>query len=98
MPRHNAFRDGKVHVCDRLCDTCIFKPSQEAIPKERVDGMVAEAIENDSAVICHSTLNTKPKQNAVCRGFYEHHGGASLAIRAAIALDFVKFVPPPSKK
>jgi hypothetical protein len=97
VPRHNAYRNGRVHVCDRLCDTCIFKPSQEAIPKERVDGMVAESIRNDSAIVCHSTLNTKPKKNSVCRGFYENHGGESLSLRAAMAFELIEFVPPPSK-
>jgi hypothetical protein len=59
--------------------------------------MVSDSRDNDSAIICHSTLHTKPKRNAICRGYYEHHGSESASIRAAIAFNVIKFVEPPSK-
>lgn len=90
----NAYRDGKVHVCARLCETCIFKPGTP-IPPSRVQEMVDSSISNDSAIICHSTLNTP--FNAVCRGFHELHGDQTASLRAAKAFDVIKFVEPPSK-
>lgn len=24
--RHNAYRDGRVHVCRQMCATCVFRP------------------------------------------------------------------------
>lgn len=97
MPRHNAYRDGKVHVCERLCETCIFKAGTP-IPPERVQQMVDDSREQGTGIICHSTLNTKPQRNAICRGYYERHGNESTAVRAAVAFDVIKFVEVPTKR
>ena len=87
----NAYRDGKVHVCRRLCDTCIFKPEfREIIGEERVSQMISESTEKQSAIICHSTLSG---DNAVCRGFYEKHPTAPLAMAGKLGL-LVEVEPP----
>ena len=56
----------------------------------RVDGMVAAAEKNDSAIICHSTLGG---DNAVCRGFYENH--STYPLRLARVMGVVEEVEPP---
>lgn len=73
--RHfNVFRDDKIHVCAKLCDTCIFKPDSPL----RDVSIIAEAVKDNTAVICHSTLD-KPNQS-VCRGFFEKHHTLPLAL------------------
>lgn len=86
----NTYRDGFVHVCDRMCDTCIFRPGNRMMLDDgRVDGMVDEANANGSAIICHSTLYG---DNAVCRGFFELHKTPILQV--AERLGVLKFVSP----
>ena len=71
MAEHDAFRNGKVHVCEEMCPTCIFRPGNlmQLMPG-RVEDMIAEAIKGESAIICHSTLDG---DNVVCRGFFDKH-------------------------
>lgn len=77
----DAYRNGKVHVCSRECDTCIFRPGNlMQLRSGRVREMVNGALDNDSAIICHSTLHGP---NAVCRGFYDRYAAGSLPLRLA---------------
>jgi hypothetical protein len=80
---YNAFRNGKIHVCARMCSTCIFRPHPEDL-RTRVTN---EAIRQDTAVICHHTLGTGA--NAVCYGFYKRH--ATMPLRLAEAMGAVEF-------
>ena len=90
MSRHNAFRDGKVHVCRRMCKTCIFRPGNPMnLEPGRVTDMVDEAVASQSAIICHSSLTG---ENAVCRGFFDHH--PTVPLRLAMAIDRVEFDEP----
>lgn len=67
--RHNVYRDGHVHVQAELCSTCIFRPGNlMQLRSGRVRGMVDEARENDSAIVCHQTLDG---DSSVCRGFFD---------------------------
>lgn len=87
---HNAYRNGKVHVCRRMCSTCIFRPGNLAgLMPGRVDQMVAQATAADSAIICHSTLDG---DNAVCRGFFDRHATGPLQI--AERLGYLEFISP----
>lgn len=89
--RHNAFRGGKVHVCARECETCIFRPGNLMyLEPGRLRGMVDQAKRNDSAIICHKTLDG---DNAVCRGFYDRF--PTLPLQLAERLGFVAEVEPP---
>ena len=84
----NAFRDGRVHVMDRQCDTCIFRPGNLMhLEKGRRAQMVREALANDAAIICHSTLGDGA--NAVCRGFFDAHDTRPLLL--ARALDAITY-------
>jgi hypothetical protein len=69
--RGNSFRAGKVHVCAEMCETCVFRPGNKMhLEPGRLRGMVDSAIRDDSAIICHDTLDG---DNAVCRGFFDRH-------------------------
>lgn len=87
--KHNVYRDGVIHVCDRLCDTCIYRPDTHlADVRERME---RESIENQTAIVCHSTIyGANGNMNAVCRGFYERHKTDPLQL--AERLGCIKFV------
>lgn len=85
---HDVYRDGKVHVCARMCRTCIFHPGNRmSLNPGRVEQMVADAVQDDSAIVCHSTLDGP---NSVCRGFFERHKTAPLQV--AERLQVIEFV------
>jgi len=91
VSRHNAYRDGKIHVCEQLCATCVFRPGNlMRLQPGRLALMVAEAKANDSAIICHSTLYREDNDNAVCRGFYDRHHTAPLQLAERMGL--IEFV------
>jgi hypothetical protein len=82
---HNAFRDGRIHVCAHECETCVFrKGNLMQLGAGRVRSMVNEAKANDSAIICHKTLGG---DNAICRGFADRY--PTLPLRMATAMDLV---------
>lgn len=89
--KHNAFRDGKVHLCKTMCKTCIFRPGNLAnLEPGRVEQMVRQAEKNESAIICHATLQG---DNAVCRGFFENH--STYPLRLARAFGVLEEIVPP---
>jgi hypothetical protein len=90
VSEHNAFRDEHVHVCEDMCSTCIFRPGNLMhLQRGRVRQMIDEAVGNDSAIVCHKTLDG---DNAVCRGFFDRM--ETIPLRLAVALDRVRFVEP----
>ena len=87
MSRHNAYRDGRVHVCERCCDTCVFRPGNLMhLEPGRLADMVDQAVAEDSAIICHSTLYRDDVDNAVCRGFYDRHRTQPLQVAQWLGL------------
>ena len=83
--RKRVFRDGMVHVCARMCATCIFRTGNLMNLEEgRVEQMVALATRAESCIPCHQTLDGK---QAVCRGFFEKH--ATQPLQIAERLGFV---------
>lgn len=84
----NVVREDGVHVCKRMCKTCIFRPGNlMSLEDGRVEQMVADATAMDGCIPCHSTLD-EPVQ-AICRGFYDKHPTQPLQI--AGRLGFVVF-------
>ena len=82
------FYDGMVHVCERMCDSCIFRPGNLMdLHPGRVAGMVKDAKRKDGAITCHETLDHK--RGAVCRGYFDRHRGATLQI--AERLGFIEW-------
>lgn len=85
--RHDAYRDGKIHVCDTMCDTCVFRPGNlMRLEPGRLAGMVRDATRADSAIICHSTLYQHEVRNAVCRGFYDRYRTQPLQLAERLGL------------
>jgi len=85
--RLNAYRDGKVHVCQDLCATCVFRPGNLMhLEPGRLADLVAQARAHESAIICHSTLAEDGVDNAVCRGFYDRHPTQPLQIAQRLGL------------
>lgn len=88
----NSFRDGRVFVCEKMCSTCVFRPGNLMhLNPGRVEDMIEEATRNESAIICHSTLEG---DNAVCCGFFLQHATSTLQV--AERLGYIDFVPPPT--
>ena len=85
--RIEVFRGGMVHVQQRMCGTCIFRPGNIMHLRDgRVEEMVA-GCGDDGAIPCHEHMDTKTP--GVCRGFYDRHRNAVLQI--ATRLDRVTF-------
>lgn len=82
------FRNGRVHVCRSMCKTCIFRPGNlMQLRPGRKDQMVRNATRAESAIICHSTLES---EQAVCRGFFDAHKTPPLLIAECMGvLEFV---------
>ncbi len=96
MTEAGPFRGWKVHVLARKCSTCIFRPGNLMHLEEgRVEQMVADCRRNESAIICHKTLDivTDGPPPAVCRGFYDLHRTQPLQI--AERLQMIEWDPAP---
>jgi hypothetical protein len=89
------YRDGRVHVLDRMCRTCVFRRGNPMrLRPGRLASMVREAISGGSAIVCHATLPV-PGGRAVCLGFWRRHAAEVMALRLAQAWRVVRFVRPP---
>lgn len=89
MSRFNVFRGGKVHVQKEMCPTCIFRPGNKMhLEPGRLRDLVDQALRDDTAIVCHDTLEG---DNAVCRGFYDHH--STNPLRMAERLNLIEWEP-----
>jgi hypothetical protein len=92
----NIYREGKVHVLNAECDTCIFRPAVRPVDGARVAGMVRETKDDDGAtVICHHTLDTEPQANAICRGWFDRFADRDNILRMAKMWDCLEYVDEP---
>jgi hypothetical protein len=96
MSRTDVYRDGKVHVAERKCATCIYRPGNlMALQPGRKESMQAEAIAGEGVIPCHQTIEAyhgKRGEESVCRGFFDvakHKGLLAVAER----LDIIEFTP-----
>ena len=93
MSRTNVYRDGKVHVMEAKCSTCIYRPGNLMhLEPGRKDGMQADAIRDEGVIPCHQTIHGRREQESVCRGFFDvakHEGLLAVAER----LDIIEFTP-----
>ncbi|MBG0818276.1 hypothetical protein [Planomonospora sp. ID82291] len=91
---------GQPRLSARKCSTCIFRPGNLMhLAPGRRDEMVTEALANNSWIICHATLpyGAHPEAaQAVCRGFYDVHGRASVGVRLVHALGGFTDTEPPT--
>lgn len=67
------------------CSTCIFHPGNRMqLRSGRVKDMVETALRGGGTITCHKTLSYGGHPGfgeAVCRGFYDAHGGRSNFVR-----------------
>ena len=88
-----TFVDGKVHVRETRCETCIFRPGNLMdLEDGRVEQMVRDADKDDSCIPCHAHLYNNADIEPVCRGYYER--GSSMALRFAAAMGVIEFHDP----
>jgi hypothetical protein len=81
---HNVYRDGRVHVCAEMCATCVFRPGNLMhLRSGRLREMVEESLDNDSAIVCHKTLEG---DNAACRGFFDRYPTTPLQVADRLGL------------
>jgi hypothetical protein len=72
MSDTNVFDGKKIHVMERKCSTCIYRPGNLMhLEPGRKDAMQAEAIAGNGVIPCHKTIQGAREQQAVCRGFYD---------------------------
>lgn len=90
--RFNTTPRGRVRLMAERCETCIFRPGNAMhLSSGRVREMVRDARANDSAIICHHTLNEC--EQAVCRGFYDlADDGPTAPLQIATRLDMLEIV------
>ena len=88
MSRTNVFDGSVVHVMERKCSTCIYRPGNLMhIEPGRKDQMQADAIRDDGVIPCHQTIHGARQQESVCRGFFDvakHEGLLAVAERLGI--------------
>ena len=87
--RFNIYRDGKIHVCKRQCETCIFRPNGFHLAPGRLQEMVKGAVKTETSIICHDTLDG---DNAVCAGFFARYPTQPLQVAERLGL--IEFVEP----
>ena len=85
---HNVYRDGRVHVMAERCATCIFRPGNlMRLDRGRVADMAATAVQRESVIVCHATLNSDA--NAACRGYWDGYRWRVQALQLAERLNAV---------
>lgn len=90
----DVYREGKVHVCARMCSTCIFRPGNLMdLTEGRVAQMVSDATTDDGCIPCHHTTH-RGGGEAVCRGFFELR--STLTLRLAAVLNVIEWQEPES--
>lgn len=90
------FRDGRVHVLAERCSTCVFHSGNRMhLSEGRLKDLVQQNLDADSALTCHSTLDTWPGDAppAVCRGFFDAY--ETTPLKWAKRLGMVEFDPAP---
>lgn len=71
------------HVCEQMCNTCIFRPGNLMhLNKGTVERMVKETDRKDDNVICHKSkgLMDELPVKAWCRGSVDRRPGQAVRI------------------
>lgn len=93
--------DGKPRVLDDKCPTCVFRPGNLMhLRPGRLRDMVDSALTAGTWITCHQTLPYHPDNagwQAICRGFYDHHGRFSHRLQQLKQDRGITFVPLPAK-
>lgn len=96
----NVYREGKVHVLEDKCSTCVFRPGNLMhLSPGRLKDLSGGADDNQTAIICHQTLPTVGYPNqAICRGYWDSRKDTNPTLVLAAGADLVEFDEPPSKE
>jgi hypothetical protein len=89
---------GKLLVCEKRCNECLFSKNNVVRSQERVDDIVTSCDSQNSYFVCHKgSIHAvgEPEENVCCKGYFDRRSSA--LVRLAIATDNVKFVPIPQK-
>lgn len=86
-----VYRDGRLYVMADRCDSCIFRPGNPMrLAPGRVRGMVTDCRAEGVIIPCHQTTYGQAEAGpAICRGFYDSHGGAIPLLRLARLMDII---------
>lgn len=75
-----------IRICEKQCDTCIFKPGNLMhLRPGRLNDHVGRILRKDGVALCHEVNFGKrkthgPKGAAVCRGFYDRYDTTPLQL------------------
>lgn len=95
MSDHEVFKDGRLHVCERKCATCIFRPGNlMRLEEGRKEGIARDAVAEQSVIPCHKTIYGQAEQPAVCRGYWDVHKNDVQGLQVAERLGLVKEIDP----
>ncbi|WP_405098280.1 HAD domain-containing protein [Micromonospora sp. NBC_01412] len=87
----------KSRLLSRQCDTCIFRPGNLMhLSEGRLRNLVAEALRDESFVICHDTLphyRNRDVKPAICRGFADRYSTQALQVIERL-FGFTEVDPP----
>lgn len=99
MTPPTPYRDGHLYVCDRPCETCVFRPGNVMdLTPGRLRDIIDTNLSRGSALTCHRTIYEDPdEQHAICRGFFDRFKDRSEALGLADRLGIVKYLSPPRK-
>lgn len=80
----------KARICERECDTCIFKPDStfRTGPGKLQDGrfkqFVKDAVAENSYIVCHESSHAR--RPSICYGFYSRFTTNTLRILTRLGL------------
>ncbi len=87
-----------VRVLSRRCGTCImYRDDRMHMSEERRQAFIFDAVDRDTYVVCHSTLNPGIL-NAICRGFFDRYRRDITALRIVDRYGLAVEVDPPPEK
>jgi hypothetical protein len=99
---HEVYRDGRVHVLESKCASCIFRSVNDGriqgLAPGRVGNMVLDARRAESVIPCHMTIYDDEVQPAICRGYFDNSADSVPALRLAQLMGLITYDAPPSKE
>lgn len=98
MAKTNVFNNGRVHVMERKCDTCIYRPGNlMKLQEGRREQMEEDAIRDGGQIVCHKTIRGQRDQESTCRGFFDVAKHKTL-LAVAERLGIIKWTRPDEDK
>lgn len=83
---------GRLRMLSEKCSTCIMRPANDGrinLRAGRLKEFIDSALDNDSYVVCHSTLYREDVKPAICRGFADAYDTRLLRVAWLLGFDEV---------